>query len=830
MPAPTGWLPREIEDWADGEGRILVRAPAAWADEEIETAARAGLAWSEADGVASLAPALRVAAHQLAQWAIACGGAETDLAGAAFAALERGEIRLPPLLARAAVAGDASLAAAARFIAWPTEPAHEPQALLAAQTALFAGARVGVRGAPSAAALDLLSAAARLAGEGAPLVLVEGSREPARPGVAVAPGAAGAGCAPAPGALLREPGGATGDVSDVVIGATLDLAAFVRADGVDAAGIERAARLLVSLLEGAQAAAGAAGGRPLAIELAGLGGAVRRLGLAYDAPAGREAAACLAALAGGAAAAESALLARRLGAQPGAPDQRLQEARAAAARLRPPAALTAAAGRARALWEGVTGPLRHAALLALRDEESLSPAPAPVRYGRRRHGGFGRTLAPETVEALASLGYRPAAIEAVALYVEGRGSLEGAPGVSLEALARKGFNDPALAAIEEAARDAFDIRAVAHPAVVGADFCRDTLGITGEGDLLAQLGFSAAEIEAADRYCCGAGDLARAPGLKASDLAVFATPQGYEPVLAMAKAVCVFLLGAAAARLTLANENEAERIAAAAHAAGVSIVHWHRPQPRNAPIEMLQRLAEAAIQRAPPPPTPAPEAAAPERRRLPDRRKGYIQKASIGGHKVYLHTGEYEDGQVGEIFIDMHKEGAAFRSLMNNFAIATSIGLQYGVPLEEYVDAFVFTRFEPAGEVRGNDSVRHATSILDYIFRELAVSYLDRRDLAHLDPMDARHDGIGRTPVDASAFISKGFARGQADNIIALPGRSPAGARERKGLSETAAPASRPAAPAVSYEASACAACGHFTLQRQAAGGVVCAACGASAL
>ena len=123
-----------------------------------------------------------------------------------------------------------------------------------------------------------------------------------------------------------------------------------------------------------------------------------------------------------------------------------------------------------------------------------------------------------------------------------------------------------------------------------------------------------------------------------------------------------------------------------------------------------------------------------EREKLPHRRKSYTQKAIVGGHKVYLHTGEYEDGRLGEIFIDMHKEGAAFRSLMNNFAIAISVGLQYGVPLEEFVEAFTFTRFEPAGLVIGNDSIKNATSVLDYIFRELAVSYLGRTDLAHVVP------------------------------------------------------------------------------------------------
>ena len=132
------------------------------------------------------------------------------------------------------------------------------------------------------------------------------------------------------------------------------------------------------------------------------------------------------------------------------------------------------------------------------------------------------------------------------------------------------------------------------------------------------------------------------------------------------------------------------------------------------------------------------------REKLPERRKGYTQKAIVGGHKVYLRTGEYETGTLGEIFIDMHKEGAGFRAMMNNFAIAVSVGLQYGVPLEEFVDAFTFTKFEPAGMVQGNDSIKNATSILDYIFRELAVSYLDRTDLAHVKPEGASFDDLGR--------------------------------------------------------------------------------------
>jgi ribonucleoside-diphosphate reductase alpha chain len=143
------------------------------------------------------------------------------------------------------------------------------------------------------------------------------------------------------------------------------------------------------------------------------------------------------------------------------------------------------------------------------------------------------------------------------------------------------------------------------------------------------------------------------------------------------------------------------------------------------------------------------------REKMPQRRKGYTQKAMVGGHKVYLRTGEYEDGNLGEIFIDMHKEGAGFRAMMNNFAIAVSVGLQYGVPLEEFVAAFTFTKFEPAGMVQGNDSIKNATSILDYIFRELAVSYLDRTDLAHVQPEGASFDSLGRGENEGVSNLSE---------------------------------------------------------------------------
>ena len=226
------------------------------------------------------------------------------------------------------------------------------------------------------------------------------------------------------------------------------------------------------------------------------------------------------------------------------------------------------------------------------------------------------------------------------------------------------------------------------------------------------------------------------------------------------------------------------------------------------------------------------------RSRLPDRRKGYIQKATVGGHKVYLHTGEFDDGSLGEIFLDMHKEGAAFRSLMNNFAIAVSLGLQYGVPLEEYVDAFVFTRFEPAGDVTGNDRISRATSILDYIFRELAVSYLAREDLAELG--DVTHDGLGRgvedgiektqaqpLPDEAAHLISRGYSRGQIpDNIVILNRKREEREAERAEEEQDTA-AETEAASSPTYLPDACPSCGSFTLYADEADNeIACDTCG----
>jgi ribonucleoside-diphosphate reductase alpha chain len=315
---------------------------------------------------------------------------------------------------------------------------------------------------------------------------------------------------------------------------------------------------------------------------------------------------------------------------------------------------------------------------------------------------------------------------------------------------------------------------------LGEEFCRDTLGIPQAKlndpsfDLLKHLGFSKAEIEAANDHVCGTMTLEGAPHLDPKHYVVFdcANPCGkkgkrYLSVkshITMMAAAQSFISGAISKTINMANDATIADCQAAyelSWSLGVKANALYRDgsklsQPLASALvedddeaaeiletgnahERAQVLAEKVVEKI-----VYKEIIKRHREKMPERRRGYTQKAIVGGHKVYLRTGEYKNGTLGEIFIDMHKEGAGFRAMMNNFAIAVSVGLQYGVPLEEFVDAFTFTRFEPAGMVQGNDSIKNATSILDYIFRELAVSYLDRTDLAHVPPEGASFDDVGR--------------------------------------------------------------------------------------
>jgi ribonucleoside-diphosphate reductase alpha chain len=366
----------------------------------------------------------------------------------------------------------------------------------------------------------------------------------------------------------------------------------------------------------------------------------------------------------------------------------------------------------------------------------------------------------------------------------GARTLDGAPVIDHAALIAKGFTGHEVAAVETALADADNLTAAFR--AVDEGFMRDVLGAPVDDpayDPLAFMGFAVEEIASTQAFVFGQPipNLAETVMGQALDGAALS---------ALTASLEAFACAPAQTSVPLAwnaDPSQAARAQSAAARAGLRAVRLQRvpapagllldvplpatedEAPRRRPDPRAERVVEKIIERAR------------TRTRLPDRRKGYIQKASVGGHKVYLHTGEYDDGQLGEIFLDMHKEGAAFRSLMNNFAIAISIGLQYGVPLDEFVDAFVFTRFEPAGPVEGNDSIKSATSILDYIFRELAVSYLDRDELANADPEEFTADGLGSGETEgvaqpAARFISKGFSRGAApDNLVFLPfGKQPA--------------------------------------------------------
>ncbi len=447
------------------------------------------------------------------------------------------------------------------------------------------------------------------------------------------------------------------------------------------------------------------------------------------------------------------------------------------------------------------------------DTTGVEPDFALVKFKKLAGGGYFKIINRCVPEALTTLGYNPQQIDDIVAYAVGHGTLETMKsGVTHEALRAKGFGDEQMSAVEGALEAAFDIRFVFNKWTLGAEFCAEVLKLDPAAleqpdfDLLKTLGFSRADIDAANLHVCGAMTLEGAPHLKDEHLPVFdcANPCGrigkralsVDSHIHMMAAVQPFISGAISKTINMPNS-------ATVKECGESyMLSWKLALKANAlyrdgsklsqPLasQILQIDDEDEIEEA------LPMAArttvvterivekvverirAEGREKLPQRRKGYTQKAIVGGHKVYLRTGEYEDGRLGEIFIDMHKDGAAFRSLMDGFAIAISVGLQYGVPLEEFVEAFTFTKFEPAGMVMGNDSIKNATSVLDYIFRELAVSYLDRYDLAHVPPGDpdigngiddGSHDDRDREVVRAvKSVASTGFVRGQIHRTIAV--------------------------------------------------------------
>ncbi len=736
--------------------------------------------------------------------------------------------------------------------------------------------------------------------------------------------------------------------------ASLNLLTFRRPDGhFDVEAFNQAVRLWTVVLEisvlmaqfpSREIAQRSYDYRTLGLGFANIGGLLMSMGLGYDSAEGRAIAGAISAVMTGVSYATSAEMAGELGTFPGFDRNREHMLRVVRNHRRaaygegsgyeglsvapvpldlahlPDPGLAAAARRAwdEALSLGerygyrnaqatVVAPTGTIGLVMDCDTTGIEPDFALVKFKKLAGGGYFKIINRTVPQALMTLGYDEPEIEDIIAYAVGHGTLEQAPGVDHAALKAKGFSAAILQALESALVTAFDIRFAFNKWTLGEEFCTSVLGFTRERlddvtfDMLASLGFSKAQIELANTYCCGAMTLEGAPHLKAEHLSIFdcANPCGrigkrflsVDSHIRMMAASQPFISGAISKTINMPNAatvDECKDAYMLSWRLGLKANALYRdgsklsqpltgsilgdddeveeiveaPAAAKAPM-VAERIIERVIERV----------AAAQRRRLPNRRKSYTQKAVVGGHKVYLHTGEYEDGKLGEIFIDMHKEGAAFRSLMNNFAIAISIGLQYGVPLEEFVEAFTFTRFEPNGIVEGNDTIKMATSVLDYIFRELAISYLGRNELAHAQPEDLLPDSMGsgtreadlptRSAPTLERFASTGYIR--KNNLIVLRGAGEAAALAMGGsaalataavrdLSATTAVASglvsAGAAGAVAvgavlvqasddrlgrirearlqgYEGDACGECGNFTLVRNGTC-MKCATCGST--
>jgi len=510
------------------------------------------------------------------------------------------------------------------------------------------------------------------------------------------------------------------------------------------------------------------------------------------------------------------------------------------------------------------------------DTTGIEPDFAIVKFKKLAGGGYFKIINRVVPEALSRLGYTKNQQQDITRYAVGHGNLESCQSVSINALKDKGFTDAILAKLAGSLENAFDIKFAFNRYGLGDDFCRDTLGFTDEQlndfdfNMLEALGFSKEEIEAANIHVCGAMTLEGAPHLDDAHLSIFDCANvcgrigkrflSVSSHITMMAASQPFISGAISKTINMPNNATVEECGKAymqSWKLGLKANALYRDgsklsQPLSSALvddDDMEEFEDAVASPQAAAVTPVVEKIvekiiereriirSEDRERLPHRRKGYTQKASVGGHKVYLRTGEYEDGRLGEIFIDMHKEGAAFRSLMNNFAIAVSIGLQYGVPLEEFVEAFTFTRFEPQGIVTGNDAIKMSTSILDYTFRELAISYLDRHDLGHVSKDDLEMDTTGGGEAQSALVnrvTSRGFIRkqglvvyssgaGQAASAVATAAPEAATSLKPAPAEATATAAVMGAASVTDqiqqarmqgYEGESCPECQNFTLVR----------------
>ena len=517
------------------------------------------------------------------------------------------------------------------------------------------------------------------------------------------------------------------------------------------------------------------------------------------------------------------------------------------------------------------------------DTTGVEPDFALVKFKKLAGGGYFKIINATVPPALERMGYTKAQIDDIIRYSRGSGTLNECPHVNRATLKAKSFTDEILQRVEGQLPGAFDLSFVFNRWTLGDDFVIGKLAITKERletpgfDLLGALGFTRAQIAEANDFVCGTMTIEGAPHLKPEDYAVFdcanrcgKTGQRFlstEAHIRMMAASQPFISGAISKTINMPHSATVDDVKHSYHLSWQLMLKANAlyrdgsklSQPLNTTADLGEGLSEAA--------KPSAEVSEPvriaekivhryiaRRRRLPDRRAGYTQKARIGNHKIYLRTGEYEDGALGEIFLDMHKEGAAFRSMTNCFAIAISLGLQHGVPLEEFMDAFLFTRFEPNGVVSGNPHIKMTTSIIDYIFRELAITYLGRHELAHIEPEDLRGDALHREPGEKLEFEeeevveehiidpkppTRAFITPRSEHLRPLPdgtnghsngngnGAKSNGSGGGTGTSQLTASQARAQARLKGYEGDPCSECGQLTLVRSGSC-CKCDTCGAT--
>jgi len=494
------------------------------------------------------------------------------------------------------------------------------------------------------------------------------------------------------------------------------------------------------------------------------------------------------------------------------------------------------------------------------DTTGIEPDFSLVKFKKLAGGGYFKIINQSVPQALKNLGYKKNEIDDIEKYAVGHGTLVGCEAISHQSLRKIGFTDEIISKIEANLESAFDISFAFSRFIIGDDFLIKTFklneGSLNDPDLniLKLAGFSDEQIRLAGDYVCGAMTIESAPHIKNDHLAVFDCANkcgkygqrliSYTGHIKMMAAAQPYLSGAISKTINMAADASVADIADAYKLSWSLMTKANAiyrdgsklSQPLNAsaadelslmdiseaPInEQIIQVAKQAVEKI-----IYKERSL--RKALPNMRIGYTQKANIGGHKVYLRTGNYKDGDLGEIFIDMHKEGAAYRSLMNCFSIAISLGLQYGVPLDEFVDAFTFTRFEPNGIVTGHDNIKMSTSVIDYIFRDLAMRYLGRTDLVHVKPADLKSDAIdGEEEADGPLLdmIENISSHVHEDGRVSIDTHKVFTKQTDSNLMKVAK--KRQEAKIKGYEGEACNDCGSFTMLRNGSC-LKCDSCGAT--